>query len=271
MLEKILVPDVGEADDVEVVELLVAVGDMISVDDSLVVLESDKASMEIPSPFEGKVTSIAVAEGDKVEEGTLLFEVETEAGSAAEEKPAADDDGEEQADEAGDDEAAAEDHDSAAVVETSEAPVVEETAEETAKASSPPPSPAPEPTERTQSANVHAGPAVRKQARELGVTLAEVKGTGQKGRILKEDVEAYVKERLAGGAGKAEGTGIPPVPEVDFAKFGEIEYVPLSRIRKARRRSERNVADMVGKSSCGIPHRPPERSSTVRDVDFRGW
>ncbi len=217
---EVRVPDVGEADNVEVVEILVAAGARVSKDESLIVLESDKASMEIPAPLDGVVISIAVDLGAAVEEGDLILVIET----AESTSPAA---------------------------KVSEAPVRETPVREDTAVKKPE-TPSPEQSDpAANSTRVHAGPAVRKQAREYGVSIAEVVGTGKHRRILKEDVHAYVKSRLwSQSAGQsANTTGIPAIPDVDFTKFGEVELVPLSRIRKASaknlHRSWLNVAHVT--------------------------
>lgn len=222
----ITVPDVGEATDITVTEILVQVGDDILIDDSLVVLESDKASMEIPSTVGGKVLEIIVKEGDEVNEGDALVKV------------AAASDGQAPSPEVQAESMAAK----TSGVEPRE-PTVADT---------PPPAlPASEATaEKSNASKVHAGPAVRKQAREYGVDLGEIKGTGRHGRVLKEDIQDYVKKRLAEPAaaqGATSGSGIPPVPEVDFSKFGEIELVPMSRIKQAS-------AKNLHRSWLNVPH-----------------
>ena len=210
MIEKVFVPDTGAAQGVEVVELLVAVGDVIEADASLVVLESDKASMEVPSPVAGKITVIAVTEGDEVGEGSLLVEIETE--------PAA-----------------------------GQPDPVKEPVEESAAPPAITPVAAREENkeENKEESSVHAGPAVRKQAREYGVDIEQLQGSGRKGRILKEDIQEHVKSRLAGG-GKAVG-GIPVMPAIDFSRWGETEQEPLSRIRRAS-------AQNLHRSWLNVPH-----------------
>ncbi len=223
MSQQVLVPDVGEAEDVEVVEILVSVGDHVENDDSLVVLESDKASMEIPSPFAGLVRSIAVKVGDIVDEGWVILELETGSGKSAESGQPAPIDSEQKP-----------------VKKPQPAPTViadESEAVEPATGSS---------------AKVHAGPAVRKIAREFGVELADVTGSGKLGRILKQDLQIHVKQILQSGQQiNAGATGnmasIPAIPKIDFAKFGEIELKPLSRIRKV---SARNLH----RSWLNVPH-----------------
>lgn len=201
------VPDIG-SDEVEVTEILVKVGDKVEAEQSLITVEGDKASMEVPAPFAGTVKEIKVNVGDKVSTGSLImvFEVAGEAGAAA---PAAKQ------------EAAA-----PAPAAKAEAPAAAPAAKAEGKSEF-----------AENDAYVHATPLIRRLAREFGVNLAKVKGTGRKGRILREDVQAYVKEAIkrAEAAPAATGGGIPgmlPWPKVDFSKFGEIEEVELGRIQK---------------------------------------
>lgn len=206
--KEVNVPDIG-GDEVEVTEVLVKVGDKVEAEQSLIVVEGDKASMEVPAPFAGTVKELKVATGDKVSTGSLImvFEVEGAAPAAA---------------------PAAAKQDAAAPAEKAEA------------------KPAAAPAAKAESkgefaendAYVHATPVIRRLAREFGVNLAKVKGTGRKGRILKEDVQSYVKEavkRAEAAPAAASGGGLPgmlPWPKVDFSKFGEIEEVELGRIQK---------------------------------------
>ena len=204
--KEVHVPDIG-GDEVEVTEVMVKVGDKIAAEQSLITVEGDKASMEVPAPFAGTVKEIKISTGDKVSTGSLImvFEVEGAAPAAA---PAA----------------------------AAPAPAA-------APAQAPKPAAAPAAKAEGKSefaendAYVHATPLIRRLAREFGVNLAQVKGTGRKGRILREDVQAYVKEAVkrAEAAPAATGGGIPgmlPWPKVDFSKFGEVEEVELGRIQK---------------------------------------
>ncbi|CAI0853068.1 pyruvate dehydrogenase complex dihydrolipoyllysine-residue acetyltransferase [Serratia entomophila] len=199
----VAVPDIG-GDEVEVTEVMVKVGDKVAAEQSLITVEGDKASMEVPAPFAGTVKEIKINTGDKVKTGSLImvFEVEGAAPAAA---PAA---------------------------QAAPAPAKQEAA-------------APAPAAKAESkgeftenaAYVHATPVIRRLAREFGVNLAKVKGTGRKGRILREDVQAYVKDAVkrAEAAPAAAGGGLPgmlPWPKVDFSKFGEIEEVEMGRIQK---------------------------------------
>ncbi|NEG80544.1 pyruvate dehydrogenase complex dihydrolipoyllysine-residue acetyltransferase [Pantoea agglomerans] len=202
------VPDIG-GDEVEVTEILVKVGDKVEAEQSLIVVEGDKASMEVPAPFAGTVKELKVSTGDKVSTGSLIMVFEVEGAAPA--APAA------------------------AKQEAAPAPA----AKSEAKAAAPAPAKADSKGEFAENdAYVHATPVIRRLAREFGVNLAKVKGTGRKGRILKEDVQTYVKEavkRAEAAPAAASGGGLPgmlPWPKVDFSKFGEIEEVELGRIQK---------------------------------------
>ncbi|CAM3821702.1 pyruvate dehydrogenase complex dihydrolipoyllysine-residue acetyltransferase [Serratia silvae] len=204
------VPDIG-GDEVEVTEVMVKVGDKVAAEQSLITVEGDKASMEVPAPFAGTVKEIKIATGDKVKTGSLImiFEVNSEVEGAA---PAP----------------------AAAKTQTSQTA----SASNSAPTKQAAPAPAAGKGEFTENdAYVHATPVIRRLAREFGVNLAKVKGTGRKGRILREDVQAYVKDAVkrAEAAPAATGGGLPgmlPWPKVDFSKFGEIEEVELGRIQK---------------------------------------
>jgi pyruvate dehydrogenase E2 component (dihydrolipoamide acetyltransferase) len=206
-MRDVLVPDIGDFKDVEVIEVLVKAGDAIAKEQSLVTVESDKASMEIPSPEAGVVRSISVKVGDKVSEGSLLLKLEP---AAAGETPAP-------------------------------APAIEKSTEAPKPAASPIARAEPVPMEPREATTAlpHASPSIRKFARELGVDLGRVQGSGPKGRILREDVQAFVKGALssrpaAGAPAQARGAGLDvlPWPEVDFAKFGPVELKARSRIQK---------------------------------------
>ena len=208
--KEVNVPDIG-GDEVEVTEILVKVGDKIEAEQSLIVVEGDKASMEVPAPFAGTVKELKVATGDKVSTGSLIMVFEVEGAAPA--APAA------------------------AKQEAAPAPAAKSDAKPAAAA--PAAAKADSKGEFAENdAYVHATPVIRRLAREFGVNLAKVKGTGRKGRILKEDVQSYVKEavkRAEAAPAAASGGGLPgmlPWPKVDFSKFGEIEEVELGRIQK---------------------------------------
>lgn len=198
MLEKILVPDIGDYKDVDVIEIGVKVGDTIAVDAELICLETDKATMEIPAPKAGVVKELLVKLGDKVSQGSPILMLET---SGAEAKPAM-----------------------PSKAATPTAPVAPTTSP--APATSVPP-----PAQRSQAkatGESYAGPGTRRFARELGVDLTRVGGTGRKGRIMENDVKTFVQDSLQGGG----GGGLPALPDVDFKKFGAIEAQQVSRIQK---------------------------------------
>ena len=238
----VVVPDVGDAGEITVTELLVKLGDVVAADDSILVLESDKASMEIPSPFAGEVVEMLVVDGSVVSEGDPLIKLRTtEQGLAPTARS-----GDEQAAVSVNAATAAEKVDEKIVKQAVEKvgekageKVGEKAGEKAARHAA-----VVSAVEVVSDEKIHAGPAVRKQAREYGVNLAQLTGTGQKGRILKEDVQAYVKEQLQSRTGvqaKSEimttGSGIPQIPLIDFSKFGEIELRPLSRVRRSSARN----------------------------------
>ncbi|WP_428636933.1 pyruvate dehydrogenase complex dihydrolipoyllysine-residue acetyltransferase [Shewanella sp.] len=211
-VKEISVPDIGDASDVDVIEVLVAAGDVIEADQGLITLETDKATMEVPAPFAGKLVSVTVKVGDKVSQGSVIATIETQSSApAATPAPAA----------------------------APAAPAPQASAP--APAANKPPVPHhPSAGSKPATGAVHASPAVRRLAREFGADLTQVTGTGPKGRILKEDVQAFIKYELSRpkasaatsvGAGEG-GLQVIAAPKVDFAKFGEVEEVPLSRIQK---------------------------------------
>jgi len=208
---EVKVPDIGDFKNVPVIEVLVKPGDRVEQESPLVTLESDKATMEVPSPAAGLVKELRVKVGDKVSEGSIVLTLESSGGTAPAVKPAAE----------------------------KPAPAPRPAPATTPAAplpTQPPPRPAsaaPIMVDQTGFAHAHASPSVRRFARELGVDLARVKGTGPKERVLKDDVQNFVKGELA--RPRAEGglaLGLPPLPQVDFAKFGAVTVQPLSRIRK---------------------------------------
>jgi pyruvate dehydrogenase E2 component (dihydrolipoyllysine-residue acetyltransferase) len=216
--EQVLVPDIGDFDAVPVIEILVTVGDTVAAEDPLVVLESDKATMEVPSPSAGKVAAIEVAVGDNVKEGSPILSLEVSGNGAAPEAEKA----------------------PAGSVEKSELAAATEDIEAAAEAepptaSEPPARPAPSsPQAGGSEAPAYASPGVRRLARELGVDLSQVRGTGRKGRITKEDVQKPQPKETAAPASSFEiaGLSIAPWPKVNFERYGEIERQPLTRIQK---------------------------------------
>jgi pyruvate dehydrogenase E2 component (dihydrolipoamide acetyltransferase) len=268
-LKEARVPDIGGHGDVPIIELLVKVGDTVALDQGLVTLESDKATMEVPSPFAGVIKELKVKLGDNVSEGALVAIIEVAAAAATAAAPAP----------------------AVEAPKTPEAPKATTTASETgakvepvAVAPAPPPAPpvaaaapmgAGLPPVRFEADAVlpdkvpYASPAVRLFARELGVDLAQVTGSERRGRIGKEDVQKFVKAALAGGAapraasgstGGGGGLDLIPWPKVDFAKFGAIESRPLSRIQKI---SGANLA----RNWAMIPHVTQHDDADITDLE----
>lgn len=217
---QLTVPDIGDFDAVDVIEVLINDGDSIQIDDSVITLETDKATMEVPATHSGKVSNIQIKVGDKVSQGTYICDIEVEEGAAAaEEKPA--------------EKAPAP---AAPAAPAAEKPLpVHATTEASAVglpvAASVSNTPKPV-NHQPMGAVSHASPSVRAFARVLGVELAKVTGSGNKGRVLRTDVEAFVKNIMQNGGAVSGGAGIPAVPAIDFSKFGAIEEVELSRIKK---------------------------------------
>jgi pyruvate dehydrogenase E2 component (dihydrolipoamide acetyltransferase) len=203
--QTLVVPDLGDFQDVDVIEVHVAAGDKVGVDAELITLETDKATMDVPSTAAGTIEKMLVAVGDKVSKGSPIAEIDADPVEVAQASAPA------------------------AVAAVSEAP---------AAPSSPPPPAAQAaprelpPIDEAGFSKAHASPSVRKLARELGVDLVRVKGSGPKARILHDDVKAYVKAILTGAAAPAAGPSLPQVPKVDFSKFGAIDVQPLTRIQK---------------------------------------
>ena len=238
VLEQIVeVPDIGTDGDVVVVELCVSVGDMIDEGDSVVVLESDKDSMEVSSPAAGEVLGLLITEGASVSQGAALIKLSVKEGSL----PAA--------------------------TATSATAIASDSIATAVKASPPlaTANPASEVSEPTVSADVphlYVGPSVRKLAREFGVDLTAVKGSGPKGRIVKEDLHAYVSQRLADPAVRAVsvGSGIPEVAEIDFSKFGPVRHEERSRIDKV-------TATNMSKSWLNVPHVTQFDDADITDLE----
>lgn len=235
VLKEIVVPDIGDFDDVEVIEILVAEGDTIAVEDSLISVESDKASMEIPAPEAGVVTEVKVAIGDKVSEGSLILMLEPSGEAVPVEQPA------EKAPEP--------------------APVAAPAAPKRVPAA---PSTRPSPTARIDEVSfskAYASPSIRKFARELGVNLGQVSGSGRKGRITKEDVKAFVKRAMTEGVGGG-GMAVAPMPEIDFSQWGEIETKPLTKINKL-------TGQFLHRNWVTVPHVTQFDEADITDLEAR--
>jgi len=244
---QMVVPDIGGAEGVEVIEISVKAGDEVAAGDSLIVLETDKASMEIPAEAAGKIVSLAVKVGDKVSQGAVIGVLATSGGVAAAPAPA----------------------------KAESAPVA---AAPAPKAEAPKAAPAPAPVaDVEQTGDVYAGPAVRKLARQLGVDMGKVSGTGPRGRLLKDDVRAYVKPIVAAaqsGASLGGGSGIPALPVVDFSKFGEVEIIKMSKIKKitaeSMTRSWLNVPRITQFDDADITDLEAFRNSMKAEAEKRG-
>ena len=228
------VPDIGTDGPVEVVELCIAKGDVLQEGDSIVVLESDKASMEVPAPFAGEVLEVLIVNGASVSQGTALLRIRPVAQPAVAEEQSAP---------------------ASALVEAAPEPMPQTSPAKIEKPESP----------ITGGHDLYVGPAVRKLAREFGVDLLDVQGSGPKGRIIKEDLQKYVAMRLAqpNTAAGAAGTGIPLVADVDFSKFGPVRRHERSRIDKV-------TAANMSKSWLNVPHVTQFDDADITDLeDFR--
>lgn len=210
----IVVPDLGDFSDVEIIEVLVGAGDSVAREQGLVTLETDKASMDVPAPAEGVIDSVSVSVGDRINSGDVIGTMTVAPREAQADAPKAD----------------------TTIAERAEIPP-EPAREMPPPAAAPPAGTRPPaatlpPVNEAGFARAHASPSVRKLARELGVDLAQVQGSGPKNRVLHDDVKAFVKAVLTGQAAAPGGSALPATPKVDFAKFGEIELQPLTRIQK---------------------------------------
>lgn len=239
MSKEIVVPDIGDFDSVEVIEVLVEAGDTIAAEDSLISVESDKATMEIPAPEAGVVVEVKVAVGDAVSQGSLVLILEPSGDALAEAAPAV-------------------------------TPVEEKTAAPAPAVSKPAPAAAPvaqhkpSPTAKINEvsfASAYASPSVRKFARELGVDLGRVGGSGRKGRVIKDDVKAFVKQALTQGLpATGGGLGVEPMPEIDFSQWGDVEVQKLSKINKL-------TGKFLHRNWVTIPHVTQFDQADITDLD----
>jgi pyruvate dehydrogenase E2 component (dihydrolipoamide acetyltransferase) len=240
--QTLVVPDLGDFDEVDVIEVHVAKGDRVEVEDSLITLETDKAAMDVPATVGGTVVDVLVSVGDKVSAGSDVAVVEADAGSEpAQAEPA--------------------DENAPTVAAPAVAPAAaRRPAAQPAAPGTPPRLP---PINEAGFSKAHASPSVRKLARELGVNLAQVKGTGLKDRILHDDVKAFVKAIMTGqAAGPAAGPMLPKTPVVDFGKFGEIEVEPLTRIQKIS-------GPRLQASWINLPHVTQHDLADITDLEAR--
>jgi pyruvate dehydrogenase E2 component (dihydrolipoyllysine-residue acetyltransferase) len=226
------VPDIGTDEAVELIEVCVAVGDTVAEGDSLVVLESDKASMEVPAPFAGEVLAIRVSEGGTVRQGDELLLLRS-SGAVSTAAP------------------------EVAQAEAPAAPVSK------SAAAAPPVAPArPQPSTpaTTDDGPLYVGPAVRKLAREFGLDLTKISGSGPRGRIVKEDLQEHVKNSLSAGGAASAGSAIPPIPEVDHAAFGAVEFEALSKMSKV-------TAANMQRSWLNVPHVTQFDDADITDLE----
>ncbi|MBF0263947.1 MAG: dihydrolipoyllysine-residue acetyltransferase [Gammaproteobacteria bacterium] len=240
---EVKVPDIGDFDEVEVIEVMVAAGDTIAVDDSLITVESDKASMEIPSSHAGLVKDIKINIGDMVSEGSVILTID-----------------------------AAEVHEQtakevSALMSATRPPKPEPEPEPVLEKVEPPKpiEPKPSPTKHINSEafiKSHASPSVRKFARELGADLSKVKGSGRNGRITKEDVKSYIKQRLSRPDPVSSGAalGVEPMPEIDFSQWGEVENLKLNNINKL-------TGKIMHRNWVNIPHVTQFDEADISDLE----
>lgn len=242
-LIEVTVPDIGDFSDVPVISILVGVGDQVSEEDPLVELESDKATMEVPSPMSGKVAEIRIKEGDSVSQGALLLMLEAGETGAPVDAP-----------------------NPAGVQEPEAQAPVAAPVSAPAPAAAAPAAGGLTPIDENAFAKANASPSVRAFARQMGVDLGKVAGNGRKGRILREDVAAYFKGATASGGPGASaategGMGIPPIPVVDFSKFGPVEDVEMSRIKKLS-------GPALHRSWLNIPHVTHQEEADITELDL---
>lgn len=235
-IQEVLVPDIGSFKDVEIIEVLVSVGDAIAVEDSLITIESDKSSMEIPSPVAGVIKELKVKVGDRISEGSLVVVMEVADAAAAVAAP---------------------------VIAASTKPEIVAPAPVVAAPKPAVPAPA---TPKLDFSKAYATPSVRKFARELGADLNKVTGSGRKGRITQEDVKAYIKDVMSMGGvpGRSAATGntlgVAPMPDIDFSQWGAIETVPLSRINKL-------TGEFLHRNWVHIPHVTQFDQADITDLE----
>ena len=240
MSKEILIPDIGDFDTVEVIEVLVAVGDTVAAEDSIITVESDKASMEIPAPEAGVIKELKVSIGDNVSEGGLMMIIEPSSSASAVEEPKA---AEQPAPEV------------KAAAPVAAAPA----AKAVPAAKSSPTAQIAKSINEENFSKAYASPAIRKFARELGVDLGTVNGSGRKARITKEDIKGFVKKALSQGATQG-GLGVAPMPEIDFSKWGEIETQPLSKINKL-------TGQFLHRNWVTIPHVTQFDEADITDLE----
>jgi len=237
-IKEIVVPDIGDFDSVEVIEVLVAEGDSVQAEDSLITVESDKASMEIPSSESGKVVKMKVALGDHISEGSVILMMEVDDKATSTEKTKEEKSTEPKAKTTPAQRTSS--HEKMAPAKST--PSMSSAGKVSVDKVSPTAN-----IDEIRFSKAYASPSVRKFARELGVDLGNIKGTSRKGRINKEDVKGFVKKTLSSGMAGGAALGIKPMPEIDFSQFGEIESQPLSKINKL-------TGEFLHRSWVTVPH-----------------
>jgi pyruvate dehydrogenase E2 component (dihydrolipoamide acetyltransferase) len=262
--QEVKVPDIGDFKDVEVIEVQVAAGDEVNEDDSLITLESDKASMDVPAPFSGKIKDLKVKSGDRVSEGDLILLMEVGETKSPVQPPSPE--GVQESD--------------AEPIEARREKKEEERLKEKEPGRAAREAAAPRPRadgEAKDFSGVHASPSVRRLARELGIDLTGIKGSGEKGRITKDDVKAHLSrgDGAPAAAAPAAGAGIPEIPPVDFSKFGEIETVALSRIKKISgphlHRAWLNVPQVTHQDEADVTELEPYRKQLDTEAKDQGY
>ena len=236
LIKEVVIPDIGDFDSVEVIEVLVDAGDTIAAEDSLISVESDKATMEIPAPEAGVVKEVKVSVGDQVSQGSLILLLEPSGDAPAEAAPV--------------------------TQESTPAPVASKPAAPAPQPVAQPPHHRPSPTAKIDEvsfARAYASPSVRKFARELGVDLGRVAGSGRKGRVIKDDVKAFVKQALTQGTGGG-GLAVAPMPDIDFSQWGEVESQKLSKINKL-------TGKFLHRNWVAIPHVTQFDQADITELD----
>ena len=250
--QTLVVPDIGDFEDVEIIEVHIAAGDTVAVEDPLVTLETDKAAMDVPAVVGGTIDEVLVNVGDKVSEGASLATIDAESGAGEGEQDDAKD-GKDRKKRDGDGDAPKAAAKASSAPAASEAPARQQAAQPAGKLPS---------INEAGFAKAHASPSVRKFARELGVDLASVKGSGPKSRILHDDVKAFVKAVMSGQSAAPAGGALPKTPSVDFAKFGEIDVQPLTRIQKIS-------GPRLQASWINLPHVTQHDEADITDLEAR--
>jgi pyruvate dehydrogenase E2 component (dihydrolipoamide acetyltransferase) len=261
--QEVKVPDIGDFEGVEVIEVQVEPGDEVNEDDPLVTLESDKASMDVPAPFSGKVKELKIKSGDRVSEGDLILLMEVGETASPVQPPSPE---------------GVQESDAEPIEARREKEEGRPQEQDKGRAAREAAAPRPRPDGETKDfSGVHASPSVRRLARELEIDLTQIKGSGEKGRITKEDVKGHLSRGAAApAAAPAAGAGIPEIPAVDFSKFGEIETVALSRIKKISgphlHRAWLNVPQVTHQDEADVTDLEPYRKqldAAAKDQGYR--